>query len=229
MFKKIEALSREEHQELRFAQTSNFDFAKEALNAPLSASEFPVAARFYPIVFPVDGAAPMVLFALNQQANLYVGEDGIWKAPYVPAHIRRYPFILANLQTQEGEENTHALCVDTQAPHFASGQGDPLFTANGDPADITQDAMKFLNGFQAELNVTQTICQELEEQEVLVEKQVEIEKGGQKGAIGGFRCVDLEKLNALDDAVLAKWVRNGLIRLINAHIDSLTHLKALVS
>ena len=227
MFKKIEALSREKHQELRFAKATTFTYAREALNAPLSASEFAMAGRFYPIVFPTDGTAPMALFALNQKSNLYVDGDGNWKVPYVPAHIRRYPFILASLPQENAEEKNQALCIDTGAPHFASGEGDPLFTANGDPADITESAMKFLNNFQAELSVTHTLCRELEEQKILVERKVTIERGGQHTAVGGFRSVDLEKLNALDDAVLARWVRNGLIRLINAHVDSLAHLKLL--
>jgi len=226
MFKKIEALSNDMHQNLRFTRINSFDFATTVLNAPLSASEFFPAARYYPIVFPGKGTSPIALFALNQKTNLYVNSDGAWKVPYVPAHIRRYPFILANTGKDEAKKN-FVVCIDAEAPHFAAGQGDPLFTADGAPADVTQNAINFLKKFHAELNATQTVCQELEEQNVLVERNITIEKNGQKSAIGGFRCVDMEKLNKLEDAVLAKWVRNGLIGLINTHLQSLTNLKTL--
>ena len=59
----------------------------------------------------------------------------------------------------------------------------------------------------------------------MVEKKINIEKDGQKIVLGGFRCVDMEKLTALDDSVLAKWVRNGLMGIINLHQLSLGNLK----
>ena len=66
---------------------------------------------------------------------------------------------------------------------------------------------------------------ELESMKVLVEKRINVEKDGQKIAFSGFRCVDMKKLNALDDSVLAKWVRNGLMGIINLHQISLGNLK----
>ncbi len=226
MFKKIEALSNDTHQDLRFAKTNSFDFATTVLNAPLSASEFSMAARHYPIVFPMEGTSPLALFALIQKTNLYINSDGSWKVPYVPAHIRRYPFILANTDKEDSKDK-FVVCIDPEAPHFTAGQGDPMFTADGALADITQNAVNFLKNFQAELNATQAACQELEAHNVLVERKVAIEQNGQKSAIGGFRCVDMEKLNKLEDAVLAKWVRNGLMGLITTHLQSLANLKAL--
>ncbi|MBN1932745.1 MAG: SapC family protein [Desulfobacterales bacterium] len=227
MFKKIEALSSVTHQNLRLTRINSFDFAKTVLNAPLSASEFSTASRYYPIVFPDKGASPMVLFALNQKTNFYVNDDGTWKIPYVPAHIRRYPFILADSGKIEAKKN-FVVCIDVEAPHFAAGQGDPLFTADGAPADITQNAIEFLKKFHQELIATQTLCSELEAHKVLAEKNITIKKNGKKSVISGFRCIDMEKLNKLKDAVLAKWVRNGLISLINIHLQSLANLKAIV-
>lgn len=226
MFKKIEALSSDNHQDLRLTQSNSFDFATDILNAPLSISEFPHAVHYYSIVFPMEGASPLVLFALNQKKNCYIDTDGTWKANYIPAHIRRYPFILAATDTQDSDDK-FIVCIDSQAPHFAAGQGDPLFTADGTTAEVTQNAVNFLQKFQEELAATQQLCQELEIHKVLLEKKVSIEKNGQVVSIGGFRCVDMEKLNALEDAVLAKWVRNGLMGLINSHLISLGNLKVL--
>ena len=231
MFKKIEALKSDVHQHLRFSPSHSFAFAAAATSAPLAASEFFPAARHYAIVFPLEETAPVALFALHQGVNLYVGSDGTWKAPYVPAHIRRYPFILASTNaasTSDGDaEEQHVVCIDTAAPHFAAGQGDPLFTADGELAGITQEAIRFLQNFQQELLTTQRVCRELDAHGVLVEKKVNIEKDGATSTIGGIRCVDTEKLNALEDAVLAAWVRNGLMGLIHSHLNSLVNLRAL--
>ena len=226
MFKKIEAFSKDKHQDLRLTQTNSFEFARSVLSAPLSRSEFSIALHHYPIVFPLEMATPLVLFALSQKTNNYINNDGVWKVPYVPAYIRRYPFTLANNTTAKSNNNL-VVCIDVDAPHFTANQGEPLFTADGELADISQNTIKFLQKFQEELNVTQALCQELEAQKVLVEKTVTIEKNGVKSSVGGFRCVDMEKLNALEDSVLAKWVRNGLMGLIVIHQLSLSNLKSL--
>ncbi|MEA1968538.1 MAG: SapC family protein, partial [Thermodesulfobacteriota bacterium] len=180
MFKKIEPLSKNTHQNLRFDKISGYEFAKNITSSPVSASEFLQASRYYPVVFPVDGAAPLVLFALNQKTNLYVNGDGSWKVPYIPAHIRRYPFVFANSDKKDQEKNTYVFCIDREAPHFAADQGEPMFTANGDLSDISQNAMNFLEKFQSELTVTQTLCKELDDKEVLVAKEVNFEKDGKK-------------------------------------------------
>lgn len=226
MFETIEALSSDTHQDLRFVQPSSYDFAKDVLSAPVSASEFSLASRNYAIVFPLDGVSPLVLFALNQKKNCFVNTDGTWKAPYVPAHIRRYPFILAG-KAAGSSDGDFVVCIDAQAPHFAAGHGDPLFTADGAPADVTRNAVNFLQKFQEELTTTEIVCRELELYKVLVEKRISVEKEGQSTTMGGIRCVDMEKLNTLEDAVLAKWVRNGLMGLITTHQLSLSNLKML--
>ncbi len=228
MFNKVEGLSNEKHIDLRFAPMNSFDFATTVVNAPLCASEFFQAARYYPIVFPDGGTSPMALFNLNQKTNRYIDDQGAWKVPYVPAHIRRYPFIFAKQDKSEATNN-FVVCIDIEAPHFATGQGEPMFTANGELSQFTNKMIEFLKKYHQELDMTQMICRELETTGVLVDKKITIDKDGQKIQIGGFRCVDIEKMNNLEDAVLSKWVRNGLISIVNSHLQSLVNLKELVS
>ncbi len=227
MFNKIEGLSNEKHIDLRFAPMNSFDFAKTVVNAPLSASEFLQAARYYPIVFPNEGTSPMALFNLGPKTNRYINDQGVWTVPYVPAHIRRYPFIFAKQDKSEATNN-FVVCIDVKAPHFATGQGEPMFTANGELSEFTNNMIEFLKKYHHELDITQMLCRELEDQSLLVDKKITIDKNGQKIQIGGFRCVDIEKMNNLDDSVLAKWVRNGLIGVVNSHLQSLANLKELV-
>jgi hypothetical protein len=226
MFKKIEPLSKTTHQDLRFTPTNTYDFASAVLNVPISMSEFTMASQSYPIIFPMEGSAPLLLLSLDQKNNSYVDQNGAWKSSYVPAHIRRYPFVLANSPNEENEDN-FVVCIDREAPHFNAGQGDPLFTADGSPSDVTQNAINFLQKFQEEMKFTQTTFKDLEKHDLLTEKRINVEKDGQKTAFGGFRCVDTEKLNALDDTTLANWVRNGFMGLINTHLQSLANLKTL--
>ena len=228
MFKKVEPLNKTTHQKFRFSAIKSFDCAIDMVSSPLTASEVIIASKYYPIVFPTDGVVPVSLFSLNHKNNFYLNEDGSWKAPYVPAHIRRYPFVLGGRPGEDaGEPEAFTVCIDVEAPHFASDQGEPLFTANGEPAVLTQKAIEFLKVFQNDVTATQRFCSELEAHKVLVPQKVTLEKNGEKRVLGGFRCVDVEKMNGLEDSILAGWVRSGLMKLIVFHLQSLNNLKAL--
>ena len=229
MFNKVEALSNEKHIDLRFTSMNSYDFATLVVNSPLSVSEFFHAAKYYPIVFPTEGTSPIALFSLNQKTNRFINGQGGWTVPYVPAHIRRYPFILAKQEKSEKEPaDKFVVCIDVEAPHFAMGQGEPMFTANGDTSEFTNKMIEFLQKYHQELDASQIICRELEEHNLLVDKKITIEKNGEKKQIGGFRCVDIVKMNGLEDAVLAKWVRNGLAGAVNSHLQSLANLQSLL-
>ncbi|MBF0234203.1 MAG: SapC family protein [Desulfamplus sp.] len=236
MFTKIEPLTHDNHQDLRFTTIQNFDFAKNISNAPISFSEFLHSSRYYPIVFPKDTNVPVVLLSLNQDQNNFVNTDGSWKVPYIPAHFRQYPFVLVKAApSSESNTNTepdnlenqdkYVVCIDRDAPHFESTQGDIMFTANGQFTDMTIKAVDFLKLFQQEMSVTSTIVKLMEEKGLLVDRQFNVNVNGQNISVGGFRTVDMQKLNELEDAVLADWVRKGIISLIISHTNSLSGMQ----
>ena len=74
--------------------------------------EFVAAQRSLPIVFTSgDDAIPIALMGLNEGVNVFVDAEGKINLPnfYVPAYIRRYPYMLAKL-TPNAEELS--LCFD---------------------------------------------------------------------------------------------------------------------
>lgn len=240
MFKKIEPLTHESHQDIRFNSIDNFSFAKNVSNAPISFSEFLHASRYYPIVFLKEQTLPVVLFSLNPDQNNFLNPDGSWKVPYVPAHLRQYPYVLvkaalpdgskidpskeSGTETAENQER-YVVCIDRDAPHFASPHGDIMFTANGQFTELTNKAVAFLKLYQQEMAVTSTIVKLMDDNGILVDRQLNVNVGGQNISVGGFRTVDMEKLNALEDGVLADWVRKGIIALILSHINSLSGMQ----
>ena len=68
---------------------------------PLTVEEFPAAQRSFPIVFSSgERSVPLALMGLNEGVNVYFDDDGAPRdkePPYIPAYIRRYPFLLAKL------------------------------------------------------------------------------------------------------------------------------------
>ena len=67
---------------------------------PLTVDEFPLVQRHYPIVFSVGGApVPIALMGLNEGVNVFLDDEGrpLDQNIYIPAYLRRYPFLLARL------------------------------------------------------------------------------------------------------------------------------------
>ena len=100
----------------------NFAFSGKINSVPLTAIEFRDAQSDYPIVFAGNKEAvlPAVILGLRDGENLYLSGDGKWDARYIPAFVRRYPFVFA--KSDDGERFN--LCIDEQFSGFnGNGRG----------------------------------------------------------------------------------------------------------
>jgi len=234
MFESVEMLASDKHQDLRFSPSASFAFAKDVSAAPLSVSEIIPASRYYPIVFPSDGGGgPLALLSLQNKHNNFVDDQGKWQVSYIPAHFRRYPFILAPGKAEEageGEagEEKFVVCIDTAAPHFKAELGDPLFTANGEPAEITRKAIEFLQNFQNEVKQCQNISAKFAEQDCFSLKKINLKVGDEVKPAGEFKVPDSGKLPNLSDEVLLEWARSGILALFYAMSFSAANFDRLV-
>lgn len=225
MFEKVEVLDKNKHIDFKFNPTNSYFFAKNLTMAPLSYTELVRSSKYYPIIFPSqeDSLIPHALLSIKQGQNAFVDSKGKWTVPYVPAHIRRYPFILGKTDQQ----GNYALCIDPEAPHFSKEQGEPLYTANGEPTDILNRAKDFLRQYQQEIFDTENLFVSLQDQEILANKQFTFARGENKSAVQGFRAVDIDKLKELSNQTLGSWVKQGVLGLIYAHLHSLDNVRIL--
>ncbi len=225
MFTNLENLDSDRHRKMRFKPVADCRFAASLASAPLSATEVAEAAKHYPLVFSTEGPLlPMALFSLKEGANAFVDAAGKWLAPYVPAHVRRYPFILGNTDVP----GKFIVALDRDAPHFSDPGGEPLYTEDGEMREVLSEAIKFLKLFQEEVAATEKLLAPLADSGVLALQRIDLTKAdGGKSSFDGVRAVDQEKLKALDDATLAAWVRGGLMALVHAHLSSLGNFNAL--
>ena len=102
----------------------DFSFAREANAIPVNLVEFPLVARHYPIAFVGgDNPYPAAIVGLKE-GNLFIDGEGAWKPGcYVPAYVRRYPFIFAD----DKDRGLLSLCVTRRcwwatAAAFVRGQ-----------------------------------------------------------------------------------------------------------
>ncbi|OYX61399.1 MAG: multidrug transporter [Novosphingobium sp. 32-60-15] len=190
---------------------------------PLTAEEFPQAARHYPIIFASgDNPVPLALMGLNEGVNIFVDEAGKVTQPiYIPAYVRRYPFLLAKLNPSSEELS---LCFDPSSGLISDSveEGQDLF-ADGQPSEATKAALGFCEQFEQAGQRTQAFIDELKKHDLLMEGEVAIQQQGndQPFIYRGFQMVNQEKLREVRGDVLRGWAQSGLLPLLYAHLFSL--------
>ena len=228
MFKSVVPLAVGKHKNTRLKPVADYGFAASQTMCPITAVEFPRVAPNYPIVFLKDDVGDMSAFALLAVPggkNLFVDKDGLWRGSYVPASIRRYPFVFG--RTEKDDKNL-ALCIDEDSDHVSETEGEPLFTGDGKPTEILEKAIEFMKQFQTNHAHTVAICQELERHEMFQDLKAQVRvPSGRKYNFVGAKIIDEKKLSALADADFLEWRRRGWLALIYAHLISLGQITRL--
>jgi hypothetical protein len=226
-YEKPVLLDRDKHRKLRVKPSNSFAFARKANSLYLAGVEFNEACKEYAIVF-TRGAhqkiVPVVMLGLRSRENLFVGDADLWTATYVPAFVRRYPFVLAQLS---GE--TLGVCIDEAYPGLNQREGEALFDAKGGNTPFLQNALDFLTRYQHEFRRTEAFCQRLEQAGLLMEMNAKAQLvDGRSFAVNGLLVVDEQKLMALPDAVALSLFRAGELHLVSMHLASLSNMQKLV-
>lgn len=220
-YETIVPLNRDKHGKLRLrTEPGKADFAARTHYVPLAGTEFYQAARDYPVIFAGGGdAGPVALLGLREAENLFVDSEGRWaQGTYVPAFVRRYPFILA--KGDEGQDYT--VCVDERYREFSEDDGTALFATDGGDSAYLARTIEFLNNYLAEMEHTRRFVERLDELELLVSHDLRITDGtGRNFLLRDFRIVDEAKLAQLDDAVLGELHRTDYLGWIYAHLVSI--------
>ncbi|WP_225780868.1 SapC family protein [Xenophilus sp. Marseille-Q4582] len=231
MFNNHVPFNKERHRDLRFTANQPYHFAAKEMLIPIVASEVQIAAREYTIVFPVEsGGVPQVLTGVEAGVNAYVAQTGHWVGRYVPAHVRRYPFILvdapASQQASESGERSYSLHVVPDAPHLNSPSGALLLNEAGEATPALEQVFKALKSLHLDHERTQLLTQQIEEAGLLVAQGIQVKnKDGKVSGLKGFRIVDSRKLAELDAETLGRLHRSGALALAYAQLLSLSNLR----
>ena len=189
---------------------------------PLTVEEFPAAARNFPIIFSSgENPVPLALMGLNEGVNVFVDAEGkVTENIYIPAYVRRYPFLLAKLQPQSDDLS---LCFDPTTDLVGEfDEGAALFEGD-QPSENTKALLSFCEQFEQAGMKTQAFVDELAKHKLLMDGEVAIQQEGVEAPFvyRGFQMVNQEALRELRGDVLRSWNQNGLLPLIFAHLFSL--------
>lgn len=217
-------LHRERHRNLRVGPSAQrYAFARGTNSVLLAASELPQASLHYPCVFVTtdDGPAMAALLGLRDQENLFVDAAGDWQCDcYVPAFVRRYPFVLA----QAPGASDCTVCIDESYPGLNEIDGERLFDAAGRDSPWLDQAKRFLIQFRQEMEASRGFAQRLTELGLLVERAIDYPLAGRSASLSGSLVVDEPRLLALPAQEVEALFRPGWLGLIYAHLASLALL-----
>ncbi len=216
-------VSPEAHGSAGLTAEDDFSFARGVNAIPLTLAEFPLAASHYPIVFIGDPEpAPFIVAGLRDDENLMLDAQGRWRPGfYVPAYVRRYPFILALAPDPAGMGGgSAALWVDDTPGALIQGGGRPLFE-NGQPGAVLRQAGDACRAFHQAWERTRLFSAALAERGLLAERQANarLSRGG-RFTLRGFRIIDETVFRALDDSAILDWRRRNWLGPVYLQLQS---------
>lgn len=227
-YSKPVALNKGQHKDLKIVpQVDNFSFASHTNSVILAGVEFTEAAKDFPIAFAEAGGkiVPVAVLGVRNEQNLFVTEDGKWDGRYVPAFIRRYPFILS----ETSEPGQRMVCIDESFSGFSDEIGEPLFAA-GETTPVLQQAIDFLEEYQKQYTRTEMFVQRLRDNDLLMSLNAKVDMAdGQQFSLTGLMVVDEKKLLAMDDDKALELFKSGELAWVYCHLMSMGNMAELVN
>ena len=206
----------------------DYAFSKSVNSVPLMAVEIPNATAEYAVVFSGTDQAmlPAVILGMRGNENLYLSTQGDWQAKYLPAFVRRYPFVFSG----SADGNTFTLCIDESFPGFnQKGRGERLFDEQGKPTTYVENVLKFLEQYQIEFRRTQAFCAKLRELDLLEPMRAQADLvSGERVSLTGFMAVNRDRLKALPGEALADLAKTDALELLYLHLQSMRNFTGMM-
>jgi len=225
-------LDKKKNKDLRLNINNDFSIFSNTNALPIAGVEFIEASREHAIAFidyQEEGIMPVYILGLRDNENLLLDNENNWKYDYVPAFVRRYPYIMIE-PNKDGES---VVCIDADYKGLNDPDGELIFTQeDGEtkPTPQLEAAMEMLQDFNAQLTRTREFTKRLEEYNLFKEISPQINLiDGREFSIGGIYTIDEEKLLKLEDEKALTLYRSGEMAWIYNHLASLSNLLRLAN
>lgn len=212
-------LDRKLHKNFKLQRQTTYEFANNSNSVPVAGLEFFQASRNYPILFVKNQNAEFIPIAVLslKSAGHDLGEN--WDDVYVPAFIRRYPFILT------GEGN---VLFDKEAPHLQETEGEALFDDDGEPTKVLKDILGFLEQVDFGYKTTEEYCKVLAEKELLEPFKGTVKFSDTAVKLDQLYAINEKKFYELEDKDIVDWFKKGWMAWTHAHLHSLNSMGEVV-
>ncbi len=226
-------LNNVDHGALKVITDRSARFGDDIMQSLLFPFEFRSAQACYPILFQQDAEgnfSPRALFGFQQGENLFLDESG-WGARYIPAMVRREPFLIGfQKSASQGEvAGTRVLSIDMDHPRVSAEQGEPLFQPLGGRTPFLENMADLLETVYLGIEHGRAFVAALREHDLLETMTLEIQlNDGSRNQLLGFHCLNEEKIQRLPGTVLGELNDKGFLMPIFMVLASMGNLRALV-
>ena len=228
-YKEPVALNSKTHADMKLAKFKDYAFAAKTNSIQIVGVEFVEAAKEYPIVFVklANGSfVPSTLIGLKEEQNLYLTKDNAWDARYIPAYVRRYPFIISE-PLEKGEQ---VVFIDQGSDRIQKKLGEALFNKDATETDVLASAKAFLMQHYAHSRLTDEFCQWLVKEDLLtdISAKFEIDRSGENFLFEHLFIINEVKLMQLTSEKVMELFTKGWFGWVYAQLISLTNMSQLI-
>ena len=188
--------------------SGDYAFAARAPMVQVTVDEVERAALDYPIVFFGADRQPYAVTGVEGERNLFVTEGQFRTGSYIPAYLRRYPFVFAR---DEGSDAL-ILCLDHASDRIGrtGDEGAEALFDGDQPTALTQQALFFCESYEAAAQRTRAFTTLLDELNLFEGRQAHYAAPGaaEPTLLLDYATLDRARLDALSGGELQR-LRDG--------------------
>lgn len=226
VYERAQPLVVSSHGDVSVKPVSDYGFAAELNSVPIVAAEFSAAAQDMAVVFAgtEEEILPAVLLGVDEGGNLFLDDKGRWTGRYIPAFLRRYPFVFA--QNDAGDQLS--LCIDEACETLnTEGKGERLFDSEGARTTYLNQMLEFAAQYQVQVVRTRAVCQRLKALNLLEPAVLSVRDGDAAEGLTGFFRINRECLKSIPREALAEMFDTDELELCFIHLQSLSNVEGL--
>ena len=226
-------LNNVDHQDVRVITERSAKYGDDVMFAMTFPAEFRDIQTDYPILFHKheEGVyGPVALFGFTEGENLFLDDAG-WNATYVPAMIRRQPFMIGFQQTKidGNHELIRVLSIDMEHPRVSETEGEALFQPLGGRTEYLEDAANLLEVIYEGLEHGKAFVKELNDRGLIEEVSFDITlKDGSRNQLLGFAAINEDRVQELTAEALEQFNQKGFLMPMFMMIASMSNIRKLI-
>ena len=230
----IKALNNETHRDLRIVVKRGAEYGENTHLVPVVADELRSLVLEYPIILIKDNESGRysmcAMLGFEKGENLFLdGEE--WDAIYVPVHFRRQPFSLSYTAEKNGEPDPTSLviAIDMDSNRIRKDEGERLFDDEGNETQLLKNVNDLLAGIGTSQSSTDAFINALVEHDLIEPANLDVQfAGGEKKRFEGIYTVQDDKLNKIEDDVLADLYKHGYLQAAWLMLTSIANVRKLL-
>lgn len=226
-------LNNVEHKDVKIITERSAKYGDNVMYAITFPFEFRSVQAHYPILFHRDAEGnsfPVALFGFQEKENLFLDDKG-WDASYVPAMIRRVPFLIGyqGSKEQEDEDKARVLSLDMDHPRVSRQEGVPLFQPLGGRTPYLDDMAALMENIYRGYVHNKTFTQALRKYNLTESVTMDITlKDGSTNQLIGFDMIDEDRIQRLSGDVLEELSKENLLMPLFMVLASTANIRSLI-